>query len=124
MAMYLGNDQVAGLPAINGHHSTNEEVVGTWIDGKPIYRKVITYSKSGLKEGVSIATGISNMKCLVRATGSVRYTGAIWIPIPFYNIGGFNSFHITGSGANIMYQEATYDASEMYFILEYTKTTD
>ena len=105
-------------------YSTSEIVIGTWINGKPIYRKVITHSKSGLQGGVTIPTGISNMECLVRASGSIKYSGAIWIPLSFYNTGGFNGFHLTGNGANVMYQEGTYDASEMYFILEYTKTTD
>lgn len=105
-------------------YSTSEIVIGTWINGKPIYRKVITHSKSGLQGGVTIPTGISNMECLVRASGSIKYAGAIWIPLSFYNTGGFNGFHLTGNGANVMYQEGSYDASEMYFILEYTKTTD
>ena len=29
------------------NYSTNETRIGTWIDGKPLYRKVITYSKTG-----------------------------------------------------------------------------
>lgn len=32
---------------VKENYSTNETRIGTWIDGKPLYRKVITYSKTG-----------------------------------------------------------------------------
>lgn len=35
-------------------YSTDEEVVGTWIDGKPIYRKVIDHGLIGNRESISI----------------------------------------------------------------------
>lgn len=37
------NNYVEGLHT----YSATETIVGTWIDGKPLYRKVITYSKNG-----------------------------------------------------------------------------
>lgn len=37
------NNYVEGLHT----YSATETIVGTWIDGKPLYRKVITYSKTG-----------------------------------------------------------------------------
>lgn len=43
------------------NYSTEEQVVGTWIDGKPLYRKVIncgTLTNGGTKE---VPTGLSNV---------------------------------------------------------------
>ena len=38
--------QVAGNGVGGEEYSTNETVIGTWIDGKPIYRRVIIRSNS------------------------------------------------------------------------------
>lgn len=34
----------SGVPSV--HYSINEEVIGTWIDGKPLYRKVFDFSSN------------------------------------------------------------------------------
>ena len=111
-------------------YSTAEQKVGTWIDGKPIYRKVITHTISDTTAtSATIATNISNMETLINATGTGSYTAGgtnkITIPLAFYNSGGWNSFHIIQNGTNIAYQkDANYPVTDLIFILEYTKTTD
>ena len=105
-------------------YSTEEQVVGTWIDGKPIYRKVIMTT---LNAKGAISTGISNMDWLVRATGTALMSdGKIFLPLNFYNDAtGWDSFHVSGHGSTIQYQRGTnYEVQRTYFILEYTKTTD
>ena len=49
-----------GVPA--KHYSTNEQVVGTWIDGKPLYEKTWDFSSSPktLTQNAWTRTGISN----------------------------------------------------------------
>lgn len=100
-----------------------EKIVGIWYNGKPIYRKVITTTSNA---SGSISTGISNMDWLVRATGTALMTdGSIFLPLNFYNEGGWDSFHVTGHGSTITYQRGTnYEVQRTYFILDYTKTTD
>ena len=116
---------VDGLLDMNVYPELGEEkIVGIWIDGKPIYRKVImtTINASG-----AINTGISNMDWLVRATGTALMSdGRIFLPLNFYNAAtGWNSFHVSGHGSTIQYQRGTsYEVQRTYFILEYTKTTD
>ena len=52
----------------NGNnYSTDEQVIGTWIDGKPIYRKVVSNVVYGGRE-LSVDTGISNMATLINLT--------------------------------------------------------
>lgn len=111
-------------------YSTTEQKVGTWIDGKPIYRKVITHTISDTTAtSETIATNISNMETIINASGTGSYTAGgtnkITIPLAFYNSGGWNSFHIVQNGTNITYQKAAnYPVIDLIFILEYTKTID
>ena len=44
-------------------YSTDEQVIGTWIDGKPLYRKTITFTTTiKANETTSIAHNITNVK--------------------------------------------------------------
>ena len=47
-------------------YSTNETVVGKWIDGKPIYRKTMEFSTSTLSAGENyIVHGLQNIELLM-----------------------------------------------------------
>ena len=99
-------------------YSTTETVVGTWIDGKPIYRKVITsvgnigFTVSSLikADAFVINSDSSNTfyEMLPVALGST--SSMIWL-----RNGNTLEMNITGSLPNLLFQFA---------ILEYTKTTD
>ena len=57
-----------------GHtYSTTEQVVGTWIDGKPIYEKTI-HIDSISSTSFTVNHGISNLKEIVSLDGSIRGT--------------------------------------------------
>ena len=107
-------------------YSTNEQRIGTWIDGKPIYRKTIDYTISDTSQtSISIPTNITDMEFLINANGVGMYS-TLFLPLTFYNGGGWNSFHIVQNGTNIVYQRASsnYPISRVFITLEYTKTTD
>lgn len=105
-------------------YSTDETIIGTWINNKPIYRKVVTYVGNDSEK--TISTGISNMDVCVNAYGVAKMSGdSIYLPMNFYNNGGWNSFHITNNGETITYQRgSSYETIDMHFVIEYTKTTD
>lgn len=101
-------------------YSTEEQVIGKWIDGKPLYRKVVYIEPvtfTGLK---SIEHGISDIDYIVNVTGSRNGTPFNHVRPDSLAAGyGFNMdtvyFHLrTG-------QERTISG---YAIVEYTKTTD
>ena len=47
-------------------YSTNETIVGKWINGKPIYRKTVEFSTSTLSAGENyIAHGLQNIELLM-----------------------------------------------------------
>ena len=105
-------------------YSTNEIVIGKWINNKPLYRKVYT---GDLGED-TIAHGLTNFK-IARIYGNYYNSSpGNWFPIPStrptnpdYGLGVYvNSTNINferGSGVQ---------SSSMLveIVLEYTKTTD
>lgn len=59
-------------------YSTEEKVVGTWIDGKPIYRKSFsgtTFASGGVSEYVDLDS--SSQKNYIRGYGVINFGGSI-----------------------------------------------
>lgn len=107
-------------------YSTEEQIIGTWIDGKPLYRKVVTGTV--LKHGTWNQTIIlqdNNIDNIISVKGMVGYN---------------NGKHQIGAYANTNFYsllQYNYDEHALYFygadnyvdylatvIIEYTKTTD
>lgn len=110
-------------------YNTDETVVGTWIDGKPIYRVVIpiTSPTSGLQQSLS---GYSISK-VVRYEVFTSRTSSIGSQIicgnfidPNDSIHNFITNVITTASwhCNFVYSGGTIESTTL--ILEYTKTTD
>lgn len=106
------------------NYSTEEQQVGTWIDGKPIYRKVIPTS---LTAGINSITAPSNIDTFVTLRGMEKESGGAQAPIPkahnstfayqigMYYSGGYIYIEVGSNLTNI---------TSAYIICEYTKTTD
>lgn len=58
---YDGDTIPSGYEEVDGpnHYSTTEQVIGTWIDGKPIYRQVITTAMPQVNSDGTYPTNIS-----------------------------------------------------------------
>lgn len=103
-----------------GTYSTTEQRIGTWIDGKPLYRKTF-YLTSNLSSPLDIQHGIQNVSYM-KVEGHLT-TSTTSTP-PFYatSIDYFRVFR----NQNLL--SARYGtgitASSITFIVEYTKTTD
>lgn len=67
-AFYFISDAV--LPQYWHNYSTNEQVVGTWVDGSNVYEKTI-YNAGGVQGNVVISHGISNLDRVIDFSGSV-----------------------------------------------------
>lgn len=122
-----------------GTYSENETVIGTWINGKPIYRKVITFTPSSSAMESSHSHGISNVDDFLPTCSCILYrtNGAI---VPFsmvypsgnssngivqWSIGWqVGSSIVTWIGDNMRGQIDTSRGYGAMAILEYTKTTD
>lgn len=114
---------------INGaeleHYSNEERIVGYWTDGKPIYRKVVTFTatQKGAQKTVSLSTlGITNVDKMVRQQGIINTS-----PIPKYYgaSDGWNvNFGVDTSMISYNIGEYWTVPIQMSACLEYTKTTD
>lgn len=116
--------------AINlvSNYSSEEKVIGTWIDNKPLYRKIISTGNLPNTSVKNINHGISNLDKYINMYGIVS-DGAYSIPLPYF----YSSEMISTYGIGI---EAPNNSSiniitgvdrtgySGYVILEYTKTTD
>ncbi|MDD3369393.1 MAG: hypothetical protein PHP50_11015 [Lachnospiraceae bacterium] len=103
---------------------TEENIVGTWIDGKPLYRRVFTGTV-----GVDNVIGtISNIATVTNLHGMINYNNT-WCTIPTNN-GDSDAIviiFVNTAGGVQLYCKTT---SSAYYnhpcnvTVEYTKTTD
>lgn len=108
-------------------YSTEEKIVGTWIDGKPIYQKVINCGALPNTSQKNISTGISNPKMLIDAWGCcTNDTSTAQLIIP--RILKDNQDVMVSYAPNLsevrIKTESNRSTLNCYFFLRYTKTTD
>lgn len=105
-------------------YSTTEQVIGTWIDGKPIYRKVINFGTLPNATTKEVAHNISSLGNVVNLYG-VANNGDTYIPLPRShsqsNVNIVLEMNKTKIIVNTGYNFSSYSA---YITVEYTKTTD
>lgn len=106
-------------------YTTDEMIIGTWIDGKPVYRKVINFGALPNASTKSVPHNISNLDTIldVKGTGT---NGSFWFKFPHVvQDTPTNSIEISVS-TTLIYIKTGSDRSaySAYIILEYTKTTD
>ena len=115
-------------------YSTEEQPVGKWINGKPIYRKVVPLGTLPNQDTIQVSSGLdSNIVRIVHIYGvATDKTNYETFPIPFswgsnteiQNFCGL-FFGGTGSSGNVWFRtNRNMSNYEGYVILEYTKTTD
>lgn len=114
------------LPKIKSTHnySTEEQIVGTWIDGKPIYEKVIN---SGYLTNNSITIDVShlNINDVIQLKG-IAFTDdkKQFRPITL-GTSDSNSIRIDFTNNNVrIFTWADWSSYNSFIIIQYTKTTD
>ena len=109
-------------------YSTDEKVVGTWIDGKPLYRKTIVFpnGNSGTLTPVTYTLSnynISNVDNIFVVHPSYYSMGDRHYPFQ-YNDGTDFACNVSTTTLNITLGYAPISNSEFVITLEYTKTTN
>ena len=112
---------------ITNNYSAKEQRVGTWIDGLPFYRKVISINNLSIKDGTSYAHGIANVKEILPMTcGRMLYgNNTPYYTYPLVAHSGailtatYNTTHIQWAGNDSWGTSHTH-----IFVIYYTKTTD
>lgn len=93
-------------------YSTNEIVVGTWIDNKPIYRKVYSISGDMTASAWTTLTSLSNVDTLVKGLMGGSSNNCVW-----------NDTLLRVVNNNLQYYSPLGHAYT-WVVIEYTKTTD
>ena len=116
-----GGSQSSG--ATSDVYSTEETVVGTWIDGKPIYRKTILAT---LQDGLNL-TNSGNVEALISEQGVVHLSNSLGvehIATPFTMSNNNRVYtHLVAGQTDITLVCTGYTGS-ITVTVEYTKTTD
>lgn len=107
-------------------YSTEEQRIGTWIDGKPIYR--VTLSMGSLSGSAAYSHGIANLHRVINAFGTFIQSSGHMEPLPKVVVNNaawsadFADFTSTTVVLNFGSNIGT--ATEVTLTVEYTKTTD
>ena len=115
---YDGASAPAGWEEVDdpNTYSTSETRIGTWINGKPIYRKVIEFTITGTTQ-MTIPHGISDLgwvvKCDITMFNQYNYFMA--------NSKDINDVSVSNTD---IYFTSAWPTGNAKAIIEYTKTTD
>jgi len=110
------------------HYSTEEQVVGTWLDGKTLYEKTVDCGALPNNGTKNVNHNIANLKRIINFSGcAYRSVGDIVnIPLPYVgNNSNLNTVLYVGStiiGITTFSDRSAF--TESYVTLQYTKTTD
>lgn len=107
-------------------YQTEEQVIGKWYNGKPLYRKIYEVASLPNNAGMNIPYNISDLEDVVKLSGLATNTAkTVFFPIPFYRTDDNLGIVMYGTGTNIVVITGT-DRTELsaYIEIEYTKTTD
>ena len=125
----LGGDLQVGGKILDGleRYSTTEQKIGTWTDGKPLYRKVINCGSmpNSTTKFVNTDLNAANVN-IIKIYGSARNTTGTTIPLPFFHVTSASGIMISfeTDGTIALQSNVNRSAFSGYIVLEYTKTTD
>lgn len=111
------------------HYSTDEKVVGTWIDGKPVYQRTYTTtapnaSSNGSYAYKTIVHNITNVDKFVDVRGTLTSSDFSSV-LPFFTDGGNKTkFNINATDISIANDCVYSNGRDLILTVRYTKTTD
>ena len=104
-------------------YSTTETRIGTWINGKPIYRQVIETTTPSTSSVATLGT-VSNLGIVVKLYGLLTASGQ-QLPLNFiYNTSDIHSLYTESNKIMCKINHNSYLSKPCFIVIEYTKTTD
>lgn len=118
------DDVVTPLPGVASRlprYSTEEQMVGYWIDGKPIYQKTINFGALPNSTAKNVAHGIANLNQITDIT-AIGYDGNYWS----FNFAAETTIYFIYVGTTdiVIWCNKDKSTATAYVTLQYTKTTD
>ena len=121
-----GQYTTLGAPAV--HYSTDEQVIGTWINGKPLYQKTIfIHNESTVtSQSYSYDNDIPNCDMVITQESCIKLAGTSWVTGDAYtNTSQYRwDIHVNSNTKNVGIQCLSWGFTDAYVTLKYTKTTD
>ncbi len=109
-------------------YSTSEQISGVWIDGKTIYKKTVDCGDLVNTTYKAVAHGISNLACVISATGMMQdkaTSNRRWRPLNIPNTNVQNYIIVEVDATYVwVYCGADRTNQTAWVTLYYTKTTD
>ena len=117
----------------NATYNLEEQVVGTWIDGKPLYRLVIKYTANpdnnyyAVMNNGAVSTIIMGIESIARLDTFIE-NGTVMVPLPsngdyecrVYIQRSYGGFGVIATASSV----ENFKEKQITAILEYTKITD
>ena len=113
-------------------YSTDETAIGTWIDGKTIYRKCIVNNGS-FSEPVALPVDLSNVDRIIEFHGTGIFSSLYEFNINFsngYSHGSSYRFgvyrYLTDNTLNLIFEtdQAPQSLTKVFIFMDYTKKTE
>ena len=106
-------------------YSTKEQIIGTWIDGKPIYQ--CTYAVEGtFTSQLNVVNNATYLDTIISMNGFAYTNNGAWIPVPCCNSVKIERqlevFRVENSICVGIGSERT--LTKVYLTVQYTKNTD
>lgn len=128
VVMYNGDDIPEGYIELENYeptYSLEEQVIGTWIDGLPIYRKVIlTTTPSTANSWIDVSIGTDNIKEYIRYDAKFEHSGLTYFADVFEDSTHKFMTVAKSDAITMMVANGNWCSKPVTLILEYTKTTD
>lgn len=113
-----------GTPTV--HYSTDEQVIGTWIDGKSLYEKTVVYIPSGTISSNTTIANIPNAK-VMRVTEATAYNPSDNRGYVLPDVRANGGTKITYNNGDVVLEiinDSWSSSWTFYVTIQYTKTTD
>ena len=102
-------------------HEKNEVKVGTWIDGRPLYRKTIDFGYLSSGGEKAVKHNISNLDYITKIEGiAVSYTNTFPLPYVYTSLINVIALYATREEV-IVTQSNSRSSYHAYIYLEYVK---
>lgn len=127
----LYNGYALAATSVADNYSTQETVIGTWINGKPLYRKtIVTTTPSTANSIISVAVIDNVIDCVVHIYGYIESNNSNkpCMPLTYYypdSTGYSYTWARVGNIHDVAMRVGTTSVSlPVYITIEYTKSTD
>ena len=112
----------------SGHnYSTQEQVVGTWIDGKPLYEITLDFGSISANSAKTIDVSSLNIDYVTSFDSTARLDNGIIVPIPIshtVNMGSQHFCRYNAMGNFGIYTGSGQAITQAYLTARYTKIID